>query len=355
MKGRTKNAELQAIEVIPGLVTLISPVRRIYHLTFGEQLPKASQTGNTPITIRYEIHNKLSPPNEDLHCLSSYFFGSPGYDGLYYSRVLFKPFKLELQMEGLATEQPAIRVNKLYTKTPFRLNNIFPSGAHITDIITIHLLLKKWVPLSAACIEIGGKATLLIAPPDTGKTLTVMQGLKQNLPFNYMAEDICVTNADEVIGCPWTISFRHQGYLGSPWEKFLAKLHARSPAFNLLTKRFPGHLDRFFNSESYTPHANIERIIALQRTNKGKTAVRRLKADEIEHLIIQLNRYEFTYYRNPLLRAYAYFNPDILSLENFQNKEETILQKLSHKYPAYQIVAADPNEFLRCMKELVFP
>jgi len=351
-KGKFRDS--RPIEVIPGLVTLISPVRSIYHFTFGEQLPEISPSDHTPIVLRYEIDNRLSPPKKDLQCLSTYFFGSPGYDGLYYSRMIFKPFKIEVLMEGLTTDRPTIRVNKLCTTIPFRLNNIFPPGAHLTDIITVRLLLKGWTPLSGACIEIGGRATLLIAPPDTGKTLTIVKGLKQGMPFNYMSEDICVTNGDQVIACPWTISFRHQGYLGGPGDRLLAKLHSISPAFGLLTKRLPGHLDKFFNNLSFTPRAKIEHIIVLQRTLKGKAVIKRLKASEICHLITQLNRYEFTYYRNPLLRAYAYFNPDILSLERLQNTEETILHKISHKYSGYQILASDPNEFLMHLKELVF-
>jgi len=345
--------KMHVIEVVPNLVTLITPIRYIYHFTFGEQLPEEETGNSTLITVRYEISDKLFPSNADSQHVFHYFMGASDNDELYYSRLLFYPFKVSLRLRGLRTGQPSIAVNKLYTRFPLRVNNIFPPGAHLTDIITVKLLNRGWVPLSAACIAVRGKALILLGPPDTGKTLTVIQGFKQGLPFNFMSEDIIITNGNQAVACPYTISFRHHGYLGGAKEDFLARLHSISPIFNFITKRLAGHLDKFFKDMPFTPQAEIGCVVILQRAGKEEEGIKALNPSEAAHRILQLNRYEFTYYRNPLLRVYEYFNPKVLSLEKLQYIENTIIRKLSQDHAVYQITASDAKDFLRYLKTLL--
>ena len=60
------------------------------------------------------------------------------------------------------------------------------------------LVEKGYALVHAACLAVGGKAILLTAPTDTGKTTTILQLLKRH-PFTFLSDDMTILHRDGLL------------------------------------------------------------------------------------------------------------------------------------------------------------
>jgi hypothetical protein len=60
--------------------------------------------------------------------------------------------------------------------------------------------------------------------------------------------------------------------------------------------------------------------------------------------ILNLNRYEFMYMKNPMLTAYSYFNPDF-DIQAMERREREILTKLVSQTTCLLVQSEDPARF----------
>lgn len=351
--------------VIPGIVYLESNVRKIPHFSFGEELRELGEQSEPKtlaqmqITVRFEVkkNNDIYWKNrEDFKESASrfHYFWISG-NNIYYERQLFPGMVYRMNIDLTNIQKPVLIVNKSYILNSFaRVNNIFPPGAHLTDIILIMLLRKGFVAVSAAALTLFNEGIVLAGPPDTGKTTTVLSAIADKKhTYKIMSEDLCLlSNNGDVVSIPYTNSFRHYNNTSNPIGKLFGKLSKSSPVFSLLFRKFRGHMDTLFDGVVFESFAPLKHLYFLE-SNKSIQGFKIVPISESDkyRMLQGLAAYEFTFYRNPALLAASYFsdsiNPQILKV-----REQTLLAQAVKNVRAFKIIASQPQNFYKALGSL---
>lgn len=175
---------------IHGIVKVKSEVS-LYELEYfaSDEFADADIVLNVKDSITSGIHFKrtLTPePNPDYYKVKySEHFGSLGAQ-----------FSIEF------SDKVNITINKLITKSRHvvYVNLVEP-------MLRFLLISKGFVLLHSACIDIKGNGILFSAPPDTGKTTTVLKCIKSG--FSFLSDDMTIVRLPNEAMCfpkPMTIS-----------------------------------------------------------------------------------------------------------------------------------------------------
>ncbi|HUT29788.1 MAG TPA: hypothetical protein VMX13_08350 [Sedimentisphaerales bacterium] len=291
------------------------------------------------------IVNPLRAEAELLQGLEKYHYwrGTPGRDELFYQRNFFCGTKLRLLVRGLQTDRPEIWTNRNYLRfIRFRFNNLHSPGYQLTDLACALLLTRNLTPLHCSGFHIGNSTVAVIAPPDTGKTLTTMGAVLHN-SASFISEDLGITDGVNFYACPWTSTFRYYDQLSMSWLlRMRMKLIRLFPPAELLP--VPGDsrtIDHYVGHERIADSKKITHIAILARRPGG---VRLLNKDDARRMIFNLNRYEFAYMKSPMLTAYSYFNPEF-DIQSLVSKEREILSRLIDNSTCLLVQSEDPTEF----------
>ena len=147
------------------------------------------------LVVRFLV-DPLNSESVELSSLEKYHYwrGESGKDELFYQRNFFAGNKLRLLARGLTNGKTEVITNKYYLKyIKFRFNNLHSPGYHLTDIVCALLLRKNLCPVHCSGFSINGKTFLVIAPPDTGKTLTTMRAVF-DANASFLSEDLGITD-----------------------------------------------------------------------------------------------------------------------------------------------------------------
>jgi hypothetical protein len=291
------------------------------------------------------IVDPLKDEAKQLQNLEKYHYwrGESGRDRLFYQRTFFACAKLRLLVRGLRTDRPEILANDNYLRfIRFRFNNLHSPGHHLTDLACALLLQRNLSPLHCSGFRIGDSTIVVVAPPNTGKTLTTMWAVL-NTNASFISEDLGITDGEHLYACPWTSTFRYYDEISTSWllrmQRRLVKVF---PPTELLT--FPGDrktIDRYVESRRIIARSTITHLAFLARRSGG---VEPLSKDAARQMMFNFNRYEFAYIRNPMLTAYSYFNPE-LDTEALVNKEKEILSRLVENATCLLVQSNDPTKF----------
>src|SRR5690606_6638856 len=125
---------------------------------------------------------------------------------------------------------------------------------------------------------------------------------------DFIAEDLAITDGKQVYSVPWTSTFRYYSNVDKTLtSRLFNALTQRIPLMELVGLKKPQPITDYINPQRIVSHANVSHVVVL---NRGDTAVlEQPDSTEMLRRIANLNRYEFNYYRAPLLSAYEYFNP----------------------------------------------
>jgi hypothetical protein len=91
----------------------------------------------------------------------------------------------------------------------------------------------------------------------------------------------------------------------------------------------------------------IQAICILSRGKESGTE--KIDPEEALRRVLIINRNEFSYYKNPLLFAYSYFNPTF-SINHLGNIEEKILHTIINKADCFLLSSSDPSEYIKLEK-----
>jgi hypothetical protein len=335
----------------PEIAKITSGVEYIPFFSLGQNLDQHSnESSHAPIDISFNVVKDISYDklkSQKFH----FFFGLNDADEIYYERQLPMGVKFKMKVEDLLN-QPKITVNETYYKyVRIRIENIYPPGVHLVDIVTLNLLRKMYAPLHCAALSCGkNKGILIVAPPNMGKTLTTFLALKKG--FRFLAEDIAFVDTKSVYGNPHTSTFLHNEYLGGEVKE----------SFNLILWR----LARKFEIEDYvrTPRISIRDILKNVKIDdsakiykifildRGETQIRKINAREAFRRILLINRNEFSYSKNPLIFAYAYLNPSI-DLNELMRIEENIIDTIVKANDCYAVTTNDPKKYVELLLNTV--
>jgi hypothetical protein len=282
---------------------------------------------------------------QDYH----HFKGLGEGDVVTYDRRILLRRRIRLKLSGLRDATPTMRVNADYLRfVRHRFMNLHSAGYILTDATVAALLMRGLSTIHASAVGLEAGVLTIVAPPNTGKTLTALQMCRDH-GAEFMSEDLVISDGDLIHAVPWTSTFRYYPELtsdiGAKLRRGLVKL---SPVLELLPVGKPDQIESVLPSARIKAHGPSKWIVFLENAPEG---VRELSFDEAARKCMNLNRYEFKYTRSPALIAYEYFNSDF-SLEALYATEQRIIRKLLTEADAVLAVSAlNPTRFSSLIAE----
>jgi hypothetical protein len=295
------------------------------------------------LPMTFEVDPLESLP-ERVRGLEKYHYwrSGPELGTISYERTFTPGNPIRLEVSGIDTGRPHMVANRNFVRwIRFRFNNLHSPGYHLTDLASAMLLQQGLSPLHCSAFRVGESTVVVVAPPDTGKTLTTMQAVEAGADF--LAEDLAITDGTTLFSCPWTSTFRYYEDLSKGWRsRYRMKLVRVFPPAELL----PAPSDSRTVDAYIAPHRIIDRApithVAVLSRRDGTS--RELDPDEATRALLNLNRYEFPYLKNPMLLAYSYFHPDF-DLRALVQREESVLEGMAKSARTMQVLASDAREF----------
>ncbi|HID93730.1 MAG TPA: hypothetical protein EYP60_06505, partial [bacterium (Candidatus Stahlbacteria)] len=301
--------------VVPDLIEIQSNVNPIRRFSFSKYLDNKLQSTNNKVALSFKVMRSFSR-DEGLSEKFCDFWGRKGIDRIFFEKPIIGRTKIKLLVEAF-TSSPKIFVDSFYYQLMrFQYDKIYPPGLHLTNITIIKLLEEGYSPMHCASVSYDGKAILIFAPPTTGKTFAAISLLDHG--FKILSEDIAIIDDQHVYGCPLTSTFEFL-----PSNVKLSKIRAVQAA---ITKRLSLHIPvrnifELVDKSKIDKKARVKIICIL---DVGEPKLEKLTKEETMRRISILNRDEFSWYKDPLLLAYSYFNPS-LDLNSLMIKEKAIL------------------------------
>ncbi len=343
------NETKRAYVVIPELLKVITNPKLAntfcYHTFnhFANHLINIFNDENTLLTAEFNVVKNIEKPLSDEWIK----YGLYKYkdNKIYFERRIFGN-TLQLMYEDNGSIFNIICNKKYYNLIRFTLGGgLFPPGLILQNIVTTKLLERGYAPLHCACVSKNGRAALLPAPPDTGKSTTMMLAMKRN--YNFISEEVAVVDSNlNVFSCPLTTSYAK--YLKSYKNKLHSFLAEKIPIFPFYTKQPLSEIVNFLRNIKIDKKSKIGYIILLER---GETKIEETDKDSILHKILAMNRAEFPYYHDPLLNAYSYFKSNF-DLYKIVNNERKILEKVVEITDCYVVKSKNPKEYINLIDRI---
>lgn len=228
--------------------------------------------------------------------------------------------------------------------TRSRFSELPPISDSISDLITFKLIDHDYLSFHAAGLELDGKAYLLTGLPDIGKTYATMKLIQDGARF--MSEDIIIINKEaRAIGLPFTATMEKRGDFPLI-EQIKAKVHEFFIQENYSKNTFFD--TSLYNGENVCHDAQINGIFFLKKGKPGYSV-----ADKKKVLtdFININRLEFTYWRNLSILTYLFFRN--VSIDEYLKKEVALLERLVSQVPIYDIYAPDYTGYAPIIEQVI--
>jgi hypothetical protein len=200
--------------------------------------------------------------------------------------------------------------------------NLHSIGYILTDLASLLLLRRGFSPVHCSAFRADDATVLVLAPPNTGKTLTTMMACMEH-GASFMAEDLAITDGRTLYSVPWTSTFRYYSHIDeSARSRMMNALTRRIPLFELLPGGSRAPINAYVPDERLLSRSEITHVVMLER---GPEEVREATEDEAIRKAVNLNRYEFNYHKAPLVVACEYFLPE-LAIDEAYHEERRILR-----------------------------
>ena len=290
--------------IVPKVLTLDinKELKNLNYFSLGEVVKKNIFNENEEqiqVKIRF-VKDPEEHAGEKMSNFSSYYKVGPG------SILLTRKYAgitCKMLVKDLLSDSPEFYINKAYYKTiRFKVDNLYPPGVHIMDIIMLRMLKGKDLILHGASLKKKDSegSFLILAPPDTGKTYTTYKLLE--LGYQFLGEDLSYYqhSTDSLMCVPFTSTWGHH-FSGNK------RLADKIPFAELFIENDKETVDDLFDKESVAESARLDRIYLIEKDTK-KSATKINSSDQLLKKINSIQRNEFSYYKNPLLRAFEYQN-----------------------------------------------
>jgi hypothetical protein len=273
-------------------------------------------------------------------------------DVVQYTKPLGPRFSFRLRADGLSTGAPTLRVSPAYRRlVRYRFMNLHGPNYIAADIACVALLGRGYAPLHASSFALGSSVFVIAAPPNMGKTLTVLLAC-EHYQADFLSEDLLITDGWWVHPVPWTSTYRYynvvaqdEAYLGQAVARLGTKLRNRLPVLDVVGgAKLP--ITAYFPNVRIPNRAAVTHLIFLER---GPALVQSINDSEALKRLWNLNRFEFWYTKSPLLHAYDYFlGGDFLS--DRLDAERDIVSRFSGAAAERLVVRVDdPHDYLEAI------
>lgn len=246
-------------------------------------------------------------------------------------KLLFKPFENKIVADPLYFRLIREKVGSAY-----------PADVILMDWVYIKLLLNDHLVLHASGVSYNECSYLFIAPPNTGKTTTALQFLVNDNLCKYLGEDSVIVNVNKnkVYSTPHTSTFFH--HKGTIWRRIS----------NLVSPKYKPTARRLFKSRIQEEPCEIKTIFVLKKSPTIKIIkMSDANVDEIIGCVLRIQRYEFSWFKNPLIIATDFLLE--LDLDKLLKKEEDIIKRFlrDNVHKTYLITAPSGFDFYKLIKK----
>jgi hypothetical protein len=329
----------------PQISKIESNKEYIPYFSFGDHLKEYSKSLPSDIEISINIVKDFAQPS-GLSQKFHFCYGSDMKDEIYYERQLALGIKGKLHIKNFLNNTEITTNNAYYKFVRVKVDNLYPPGVHLADILSINLLARGYLPVHCAAISSQNEGMLLAAPPDTGKSLTTILALKHG--FHYLSEDISIVDQEYVYSNPYTSTFVHYNENENP-KSFKSFFFKGIPFLYYYVNTPKTSISNIIGNFKTDEKAKIKKILFLDRGKKNE--IEKINAEEALRRILIINRNEFSYYKNPVLFAYSYFNSSF-NINKLMGIEEKIFRTIVDKTECFLLRANDPKEYINLVMKL---
>lgn len=307
------------------LLDVEKSIRELCYFSLGEMINRSIfKESNEEFQVRLRIvNNPLKYFVEPYKQFSTNY--KVGVNSIYYRRK-YGGIKCEMSIINLKSNRFQVFVNKNYLRfVRFKVDGLYPIGIHLMDLLLLKIIDSGDLVIHAASLYNSKTkdAFLLVAPPDTGKTYTTYMLLKED--FKFLGEDLSYYNKkyNSLLCMPLTSTWGHR------FEVAKKRKIEKIPFLSLFIESTRKIATEIFNESIIKRKAKLSRIYILEKSSENKVEKIEI-SDELIRKIMIIQRNEFSYYKNPLLRAFDYFNSinvDII----FEKEKENLKEMLKNK------------------------
>jgi hypothetical protein len=330
--------------IIPTLIALESNVQHIPDFVYGERFSQGCDA-HSDVKVRYYVQRDLQNYTSDAGTMVHKYYRVEN-EQIYYEQSLGMGPTLKLVLR-YSDPTISIMVNPLYHHLIRRtLPDIRPPGNHLSDVLGIKLLTSGYAPLHASAFSINHEATVICAPSDTGKTVSVLHAVSRGCDF--MSEDIAVTNGTHLWGCPHTFGLAPHAQLTGVTQ-FAYRIYQHVP---ILRHFLRGVIDVNANvvlgADRISSHAEVKRLLILVASIENSS----LEVDTHQALstLVTFNRQEFPY-QNPLI--FALHRCGKIDLPQVLSQEKQILRDVVHHADEVLLLKGQPHYFKTCIDTII--
>lgn len=353
--------ETKRYEVIPGLVELSTNVREIQDFSYAPVLHSISPPSEgCLIRVQFKVGYPFASggAQSSLTPISPFFFRDESDDAIYRLVSLLGGVKVKIMLKNLRAE-PILCVNRVaFNLLKWPVRGLFTPGMNLTNVVFTKLLELGYLTIHSCCVaskDAGG--LLILAPSETGKTMTVFSLLGEG--FTFLSEDLIITDGKYAYSCPFTSTYFHNDFIVNQLQGLglLNKRDLIKLSFSRFLQKVPALVSLFNPSPDPVKimsgwrrenRAEINSIFMLRKgaANRLRKADKNTMVQEIEFL----NRLEFWNFGDPLLLHYSHCNPSF-QLRELINREYEIVQSMVGKADCYIVECVNALDFHKMIKQ----
>lgn len=326
-------------EIIPSKVAIKfnKPTKIFHYFSLGEIVNGTvfpfSKTTKYKVEINV-VNNPQDYAKGEYEQFSSFY--KVGKDWILYQRK-YGGFSCQLYIKDLDKDEFKVYVNSFYINfIKAKIDSLYPVGVHVTDILLYKIIRDKDLVIHGASLydSKNKRSFLLVAPPDTGKTYTTYMLLKKG--YKFLGEDLSYYDGktDELQSMPYTSTWGHR-------FKLQAFDPSKIPFAGLMLNTAKKGVEDIFGKDSVRKSAHLDRIYILEKTTGEESITKAVVNEELMRKVMAIQRNEFTYFKNPLLRAYEYYHP--MDIDKVYATEAENMYKLFHTKEVF-VVRAQHHE-----------
>ena len=224
------------------------------------------------------------------------------------------------------------------------------------EIIKMKFLENNFTLMHSACVTHNGKGILIIAPAETGKTITVLKLLKKG--FNFLSDDYILTNGKKAYPIPSGMTF-HSLHAQELNLNFLKKLEIKIrdkilliPILSILISEYklpPQELPNYIENVKIIKEANIHVLIFLER---GNPSVEKLDKGEALKRLKVIGNVHIPLFTEEILLEYSYYYgyPDF---DRLRMIEYSIYERLVNSCEKIYLVKSFKKDYWRYILDMI--
>lgn len=340
--------------IIPEVLNIISDTTKIHYFSFAEDFSGQLFNKFGKLNIKFRIKsNKYFKSLKKKNCILFYSDEikvhnfdkkSHTFSLLWEKRI--KPFGNLYAHCVIKPDNIILEVSKFYYNfVKFKIENLIPPGLLLKDLTYLLLILNDFLPVHSSSFAINRKqGFLILAPPNVGKSYTVMQAVKEG--YHFLSEDISIVNKrGKIFPVAYTSTYTHE----ISKLKYLSLFSYYLPAkVEPMGKKFKKELLNY---------STINKIFLLEPSKKKginylkKASNYLLDRERIVARILTLHKDEFNILNDRVILTYFYATGLINKFNKLE--KELITNMVNGAEDIILIRSKEPAYFYKVIKEII--